>query len=133
MQTRALRQKVLRPHQSLEELAGHEPPEAFAVGAFDDERLIGVGLTGPEGEPGAWRVRGMATEPDARGQGAGSAILNALLDHARACGARRAWASVRIRARTLYERAGFSVVSDEFEPPDIGPHLVMSRELEEGR
>jgi GNAT superfamily N-acetyltransferase len=105
----------------------------FAVGAFDGERLVGVGLIGPEGEPGTWRVRGMATAPDARGQGAGSAVLNALLDHARGNGALRVWASVRIGARTLYERAGFRGASEEFEVPDIGPHLVMSRELGERR
>jgi ribosomal protein S18 acetylase RimI-like enzyme len=108
---------------------GSEPPGAFAVGAFEDEELAAVGLIGPEGEPGAWRVRGMATEPEVRGRGAGSAVLSALLEHARASGARRVWASVRTPARTLYERAGFSVVSDEFELPEIGPHVVMSQDL----
>jgi GNAT superfamily N-acetyltransferase len=72
----------------------------------------------------------MATMPEARGRGAGAAVLNALLDHARSHGARGAWASVRVAARTLYERAGFVAVSDEFEPPHIGPHVIMSRQLE---
>jgi GNAT superfamily N-acetyltransferase len=132
-ETRPLRQAVLRPHQTLEELASHEPPDAFAVGAFDGERLVGVGLIGPEGEPGTWRVRGMATEPEARGQGSGTAVLGALLDHARKHGAQRVWANVRVRAGTLYERAGFCAISDEYNDPDIGPHLLMSRELGEGR
>jgi ribosomal protein S18 acetylase RimI-like enzyme len=90
---------------------------------------MGVGLIGPDGEPGAWRVRGMAVEPAARGRGAGSAVLRALLDHARESGATRVWANVRIRARTLYERAGFEVTSEVFEPPDIGPHVRVSQEL----
>jgi GNAT superfamily N-acetyltransferase len=127
--TRPLRQAVLRPHQTLEELAGDEPPGAFAVGAFEGERLVGVGLIGPEGEPGAWRVRGMATEPEARGRGAGTAVLNSLLEHASSQGAERVWANVRVGARTLYERAGFEVTSDVFEPPHIGPHVRMSQEL----
>jgi len=126
-QTRGLRQAILRPHQTIEEMGESEPPEAFAVGAFDDEKLVAVGLIGPEGEPGAWRVRGMATAPVARRRGAGSAVLDALLEHAEDEGATRIWASVRTPARSLYERAGFRVVSEEFEPPDIGPHVIMSR------
>lgn len=90
---------------------------------------MGVGLIGAEGDPGWWRVRGMATVPEARGRGAGTAVLNALLDHARSRGAVGVWASVRVRARSLYERAGFVTASDEFEPPHIGPHVIMTREL----
>ena len=106
-----------------------EPPDAFAVGVFDEDELIAVGLIGPEGDPGTWRIRGMATAPQARSRGAGSAVLSALLDHARGRGARRVWANVRSPARSLYERAGLTVVSDEFELADIGPHVVMRREL----
>jgi predicted GNAT family N-acyltransferase len=35
------------------------------------------------------------------------------------------WCNARTPARSLYERAGFTVASDEFELPEIGPHLVM--------
>src|SRR3954454_11166419 len=73
--TRPLRQSVLRPHQTLEELAAHEPPDAFAVGVFAAGELISVGFVAREGEPGSWRVRGMATAPEARGRGAGAAVL----------------------------------------------------------
>ncbi len=120
---------MLRPHQSLQELAGHEPAGAFAAGVFSGEELVAVGLIGAEGEPGAWRVRGMATAPQARGRGAGTAVLAALLEHAAAHGARRVWCNVRIGARSLYERAGFRATSDVFELPEIGPHLVMELTL----
>jgi GNAT superfamily N-acetyltransferase len=123
--TRAVRQEVLRPHLTLEELAGHEPAGAVAFGAFADDELMAVGLVGADGEPGDWRVRGMATRSGARGRGAGSAILQALVQHAMDHGATRVWCNARIRARTLYQRAGFVVASDEFEPPGIGPHYRM--------
>jgi GNAT superfamily N-acetyltransferase len=71
----------------------------------------------------------MATTPAARGKGAGTAVLNALLHYAGASGAIGVWASVRLPARTLYERAGFVTASEEFEPPHIGPHVIMTREL----
>ena len=127
--TRGLRQQVLRPHQSASELASHEPPDTFAVGVFEGDQLVAVGLIGREGEPGEWRVRGMATLPGFRGRGAGSAVLEALLDHARRRGGTSVWCNVRTPARTLYERAGLQVASEEFELPQIGPHVVMRRQL----
>ena len=125
--TRVLRHAVLRPHQELAALAGSEPPGAFAVGAFEEGELISVGLIGPEGEPGAWRVRGMATVAHARRRGAGSAVLAALVGHAEQAGAVRIWCNARTPALSLYERAGFRSTSEEFEIPGIGPHFVMER------
>ena len=124
-ETRPLRQAVLRPHQTLEELAGHEPPGSYAVAAFGAEGVVAVGFVVPGGGPGSWRIRGMATAPEARGRGAGAAILEALVRHALDHGATRIWCNARVRARALYERGGFRVASDEFELPEIGPHYVM--------
>lgn len=123
--TRPLRQAVLRPHEAVAEQASSEPEDAFAVGAFDGDELVAVGLIAPDGEPGGWRIRGMATAPAVRGTGAGSAVLDALLRHAAAEGAQRVWCNARTPARGFYERAGFRVVSEEFELPMIGPHVVM--------
>ena len=128
-ETRPLRRAVLRPHQTVDAMAADEPSGAFAAGAFDGETLIAVGLVGPDGEPGAWRVRGMATAPDQRGKGDGAAVLDALIAHAVANGATRVWCNARTPAKSLYERAGFRVVSDEFEIPEIGPHFVMERKI----
>src|ERR1700761_82233 len=97
--TRALRREVLRPDSSLEDLASHEPDGSIAFGAFDGEELVAVGLVGRDGEdPGDWRVRGMATKPHARGRGAGTAVLQALVRHAVAQGATRVWCNARTRA-----------------------------------
>lgn len=125
-ETRALRREVLRPRHSIEDLAAHEPAGSIAFGAFEGDQLVAVGLVGRDGgAPGDWRVRGMATKPDARGRGAGTAILQALVQHAVAHGATRVWCNARTRARGLYERVGFVVASDEFETPDIGSHYRM--------
>ena len=120
---------MLRPHLTVGEMAESEPRDAVAVGAFDDGQLVAVGLVGPEGEPGAWRVRGMATAPESRGLGAGTAVLAALIDHARAHGARLVWASVRTPAQSLYARAGFYADSDVYQLPHIGPHVLMRMSL----
>jgi GNAT superfamily N-acetyltransferase len=129
--TRPLRQAVLRPHESLRTLASHEPGGAVAFGVLaGDGTLLATGLVGPDGEEDGrdgWRIRGMATAPAARGQGLGGLVLAALVAHAEAHGARRVWCNARTPALRLYARAGFRVVSDEFELPDIGPHRVMER------
>jgi GNAT superfamily N-acetyltransferase len=125
-ETRALRRDVLRPYMTVDELAEHEPSEAVAFGVFQGDDLVAVGLVGPEGdELGDWRIRGMATAPHARGRGAGSKVLQALVQHATGHGATRVWCNARTPARTLYEREGFTATSDEFETPRIGPHYRM--------
>lgn len=123
--TRPLRQAVLRPHETVEDMACGEFEGAFAVGAFDADELVSVGLIAPDGEPGGWRIRGMATLAGARGSGAGTAVLDALVQHALAAGAQRIWCNARTPARRFYERAGFRVISGEFALPVIGPHVVM--------
>jgi ribosomal protein S18 acetylase RimI-like enzyme len=123
--TRPLRQAVLRPHETVAELGANEPADAFAIGAFDGDELVSVGFACCDGGPGDWRIRGMATTPSARGRGAGTAVLEALLQHARAQGAQRIWCNARTPARSLYERAGMRVASEEFELPMIGPHYLM--------
>jgi GNAT superfamily N-acetyltransferase len=126
-ETRPLRHEVLRPHETIEALAAHESGDAYAVGVFDGKRLISVGLIAPDGQAGSWRIRGMATAPGERGRGAGSAVLDALLAHAVAGGASRVWCNARTPALSLYERAGFRAISDEFQIAEIGPHFVMER------
>jgi ribosomal protein S18 acetylase RimI-like enzyme len=129
--TRPLRRAVLRPTSTVDELAAHEPLGAVAFGVLAaDGTLRATGLVGPDGEDdgrGGWRIRGMATAPEARGQGLGGAVLAAVVAHAEGHGARRIWCNARTPALGLYERAGFRVVSGEFELPEIGPHRVMER------
>jgi len=133
--TRPLRRAVLRPHQSLAEVAASEPAEAVAFGAFEGDALVAVGLVGPEGRDGeegveeSWRIRGMATEQAARGRGAGRAILAALVAYATEQGAQRIWCQARVDARGLYGAQGFRAVSEVFELSQIGPHLTMERRV----
>src|ERR1039457_526407 len=123
------RRAVVLPQQTLEQGAAEESEDAFAGGAFDGDELVAVGFVAPDGEPGAWRIRSMATAPAARGMGAGTAVLDALVAHATAQGALRIWCNARSPARSLYERAGLRAVSEEFYLPDIGRHLLMERRL----
>lgn len=126
--TLALRQKVLRPHQTPEQVkaAGDGLP---GIAVFVDGEVVACASVRPEpmpGDPreGDWRLRGMASDPAVRGQGYGAIALNAALDHARARGAKRVWCNARTPALGFYERHGFAVAGEEFDLPDAGPHYL---------
>ena len=56
----------------------------------------------------SWHLRQMATIPERRGQGIGSELLAAVLDHVRSHDGGVIWCSARVAAIPFYERGGFS-------------------------
>jgi GNAT superfamily N-acetyltransferase len=133
---RVLRQRILRPHQTVDELVFErdDADDSLHVGAFVTGRLAAIAsVMRDEGTdaPGsrAWRVRGMATVEDLRGRGLGRAVLERCLEHADAQGAAIVWCNARTGAVGFYERLGFEVASEPFDVPAIGPHVRMIRRL----
>jgi predicted GNAT family N-acyltransferase len=127
---RPLRHRILRPGQAFEDTVypGDELPDTVHLGAFHGERLVGVASLYREDRAGpGWRLRGMATEPDVRGGGFGGALLAACAEHVAGSGGGELWCNARMAAVGFYRRAGFQVVSEEFDVPGIGPHVVMAR------
>lgn len=134
---RPLRQRVLRPHQTVAEQVydGDDAPLAAHFAVRDGDAVVGIASITPEPFPGGpragpgagdFRVRGMATDAErGRGSGAGGALLGACVAHARGVGGGRVWCNARTPARGFYERAGFVTVGEEFTMPGIGPHHLM--------
>jgi GNAT superfamily N-acetyltransferase len=130
-----LRQTVLRVGRPVAEsdYPGDDDPRTLHLGARTtvDGPLVAVGSVLPQAPPWdearspAWRIRGMAVTDEARGGGAGTAVLARLLDHVRAQGGGLVWCSARIRAVPLYERAGLERRGREFDAPFIGRHVHM--------
>lgn len=137
--TRPLRHEVLRPGAPEAALVypGDDAPATRHFAAFAGSALVGVASLYAEEHPDAevhaglrgpvFRLRGMATAPAVRGRGAGGALLEAALDHARASGAALVWCNARVPARGFYARFGFAAVGPEFTIPGIGRHLRMHR------
>jgi predicted GNAT family N-acyltransferase len=134
-----LRQQVLRPHESFEQLAlpGDDDPETCHVAARTVHgRVVGTATVRREAPPwepavsNAWRVRGMATSEGLRGQGIGTKVLDVVIAHVASHGGGLLWCNARIPAKTFYERAGFLTVGEPWIDPDIGPHVAMWRDVE---
>ena len=129
---RPIRHRVLRPEQPFESTVypGDNLPGTVHLGAFDGDALVGIASLYREPRGGAtdgWRLRGMATVPAVRGRGIGAALLDACMEHAATSDGGEVWCNARVVAIGFYLRAGFEVVSEEFEVSGIGPHVVMTR------
>ena len=86
-----------------------------------DGTPIGAGRIAPDG-----RIGRMAVLADWRGRGVGAALLQALLQDARASGLRSVWLHAQLQAMGLYARAGFVAEGPCFEEAGI-EHRTMRR------
>lgn len=131
----ALRHAVLRPGRPLATACfdGDDDPTTVHVGAFDDdERLVCCAtlMRRPfEGED-AGQLRGMATRLDRARQGVGRAVVRFTEESlAPQWDVRLLWCNARTSARDFYAGLGWTVVSEAFDIPDVGPHVRMVRRM----
>jgi ribosomal protein S18 acetylase RimI-like enzyme len=99
-----------------------------------DEHIIGCASVYKESHPDfklrqSWRIRGMAVLGIFQGQNIGSLLLETCVNHAIAMKGDVIWCNARRDAVNFYERAGFKVIGDEFEIPNIGPHFLLAKNL----
>lgn len=138
---RALRRTVLRPSDPpAAPLPGDGIADAVHFAALnDDGGVLSTCFVYPDdwpfpallatrrAETNGWHLRQMATDPAHRGQGAGSAVLDAVIDYVTAQ-AGMLWCHARVPAIKFYERHGFAAVGPVHpsgEPPI--PHRYMYR------
>jgi len=133
-----LRQRVLRPHETLAQMAlpGDDDPEAGHFAAVvPDGAVVGTATVrreAPRWSPDAsdaWRLRGMATAEGWRGCGVGARVLAEVIDHVSSHGGGLLWANVRLPAVDFYRRAGFDRRGEPGDDPEIGPHVAMWRRV----
>ncbi len=131
--TISIRWPVLRPGFPRESaiFAGDELTTAKHFGASFGGSLVGVAsiYPGPLPErPDAspcWQLRGMATLPDFRHAGFGTALLAACVAHARAERAALLWCNARTSGAAFYAKHGWQILGAEFDIPTVGPHFRM--------
>jgi predicted GNAT family N-acyltransferase len=129
--TYELRRAILRPNGGEITWAGDEDAATFHLAARGpDGRVVGVVRLSPAPCPwrtagNPWQLRGMATDPAVRGTGAGRALVAEGLARVSARGGDLVWCHARVTAAAFYERMGFTVVTGEYDKPDVGPHVGM--------
>ena len=139
LQIRKLRAHILRPGQAPEMSAylGDYAPDTLHLGAFKQRQLVGIASImhqAPKDFIGShsdklWLLRGMATLPEVRGQGYGTALVRSGCAYAALERGLYLWCNGRESAMGFYEKLGFVIRGDRFELPDTGPHYRFWREL----
>jgi predicted GNAT family N-acyltransferase len=135
--TRELRRSVLRPLLGpADALPGDDRPDAIHFGAWDEDgTVLSACLVAPQPCPWrpdlapAWVLRQMATDPERRGTGAGSAVLDAVLTD---LDDGLLWCLAREPAIEFYRRHGFRSEGEAFLDEELQlPHLRMWRPIRE--
>ena len=129
--TYPLRAAVLRPGRPVE-IPGDDDPATFHLAARTAQgQVVGVVRFHPNPCPwrpdarAPWQLRGMATDPAVRGTGVGRALVREGLARVAERGGDLVWCDARAAASGFYAQMGFTVVTDPYELPPIGPHLGM--------
>ncbi|MFZ4260524.1 GNAT family N-acetyltransferase [Sphingobacterium sp. HJSM2_6] len=131
--TLALRSAVLQSGKPEQQCINPEDLklDTFHLGYFDEQNLLQAVLTcqqtnHPKLPHTGYRLRGMATHPDARRKGYARELLQAAITHiATQLHADYLWFNAREVAYPFYESLGFAYMSDEFDIPGIGAHKEM--------
>jgi predicted GNAT family N-acyltransferase len=132
-ETLPLRSAVLRKNLPEAQCRFPTDDQGFHLGYFLNDQLIVIATFFQEDYPelgkGGYRLRGMATGTAFNGQGYGAAVIKFAIDELKKRGATYIWCNARSTAVGFYSKLNFSILSEEFEVPGIGPHFNMSLQL----
>jgi predicted GNAT family N-acyltransferase len=141
-----LRHAILRPHQNLKDCQypGDDLPTTFHLGAFQNTKIMGIASVYKEKtnlltQKNQYRLRGMATSEEVRGQGYARKLIESLEDIVlkrkdadaiySPLQSTAIWFNARESAFSFYEKMGYVYLTDLFEIDGIGPHRVMYKIL----
>ena len=109
----------------------HMARNAIAVGGFDGEALVAIGILTPDVRPGMSQLAYLHVSREYRRKGIGAAITHQLLEHAHALGSERVYVSAvpSESAVGFYKSFGFNLIGEplpelyQLEPDDI--HMIL--------
>jgi predicted GNAT family N-acyltransferase len=125
---RRLRGDTLRPGlpPSASVYPQDELPDTVHLAVVREGKVIGSLTLFPEPylEQPAWRLRGMATDPEWRGFGCGRALLREATRVMQANEGTVLWCNARTSVVDFYRDSGFEIVGPEFITEAGMPHRV---------
>lgn len=133
--TYPIRHQMLRPGKPVEtcHFDGDDDDLSFHLGAFIDDKLASVASFYLKAHPEIknaeyqYQLRGMATLPEYQHQGLSRALLKAAFPIIQNNHVNLLWCNARVEASGFYQKVGFEKVSEEFLIPDVGPHYLMAK------
>lgn len=132
-----LRTRVLRPGQDIQlcQFAEDNLDSTFHLGFYCDGKIVCNGTfmamphpLFPEAKK-PYRLRGMATDPNYRGQHLGSQLLQHAEMILQTMNCDLLWFNARESAFLFYEKNGFISIGEMFDIHQVGPHKVMYKWL----
>ncbi len=131
--TKPLRHQVLWPHIADENnctIDIDNRSDAIHLGTYDDERLVSILSLFQMDTPKLpdvkqYRLRAMATDPDYRGRGAGTLIVELAKYMIDDMGYDVLWCDARKVALGFYNRLEFQEIDEWYEVRNIGLHKLM--------
>lgn len=131
-ETLTIRQKILRPHLSLEECVYDIDylEDSFHIGAYSGDKLICIGSFSKEEDkdlpkPKQYRLRGMATLEEFRKLGGGKKVIAYAEEILRERDIDILWCHGRTGVQGYYKKIGFEPFGEVFSYPPSGPHVVL--------
>ncbi|HFF3189893.1 GNAT family N-acetyltransferase [Bacillus anthracis] len=135
-ETYVLRQKILRPNQTLADCKypSDYETDTFHLGAFINDKLISIASFSKEIYPDLpvgihYRLRGMATLPAFRNNRAGSSLIQKAEQILQGRQATILWCNGRITVADYYKHLGFQEYGEIFEIEPIGLHKVLYKRV----
>jgi len=127
---------MLRPGRPLAEciFEGDDDDQTFHLGAFIENKLVSVASfyfdRHPEIDaPYQFRLRGMATLPEYQRRGLSKALLKMGFPIVKQNQCSVVWCNAREEAIEFYKKVGFETIGDKFDIPEIGPHFLMVKNI----
>jgi GNAT superfamily N-acetyltransferase len=134
-----LRRRLLNPEKSIEDSTfpgDHDSRTAHAVAlaATSDPKSefpLAIATVLPEAPPwdsartDGWRLRGLGTEPEFRGNGVARDLIATLVGYVAGQGGGVLWSGTGMRAVSLFDRAGFTRMGPPFDIPHLGRHQTV--------
>lgn len=100
-----MRQKVMYPHLSLEEIKLEEDNKGMHWGIREDDRFVSVVSLFQNGHE--WQFRKFATLKELQGRGYGTLLLKWLIGFVQQKGATKLWCNARVNALGFYKKQDF--------------------------
>lgn len=134
--TYPLRKEILRKGMTLShKMPGDEDKESLHIGLFFHEELACIGsfMKNKKEEFSGlqYQLRGMATSEKVQGMGFGKLLMKEAERMLYKDGVEVIWCNARTRATGFYVKLGYKIVGEEFEVPEVGPHVVMFKRIRE--